>query len=207
MKLKVFDTSGKNFVEKDFPIKPFEGDDALLTLKAAVVGYQANQRLGTHKTKHVGEVSGSGKKPFRQKGTGGARQGTLRAVQMPGGGVAHGPKPRDYSHKINRKVKQLALQRAIFDRAAAGELAVIQTFEVEKAKTSSFITLISNIAATGKVLIVDDTWTNQVTLAARNVSRVYMVEASNVNALDFCHYSLIIASEKGLEKVLNRANS
>jgi len=207
MKLKVFDNTASKFTEKEFPIKTFEGEDALLTLKSAVVGYQANQRLGTHKTKHVGEVSGSGKKPFRQKGTGGARQGTLRAVQMPGGGVAHGPKPRDYSHKINKKVKQLALQRAIFDRASGGDLDVIENFSATSTKTKSFKVVVDKIIETGKVLIIDNSWSPAVALAARNIDRVYMVEAANVNALDFCHYKKIIVSEKGLETILKRANA
>jgi large subunit ribosomal protein L4 len=207
MKLKVYNSTGSSFVEKEFNIPTFEGEDALLTLKAAVVGYQANQRLGTHKTKHVGEVSGSGKKPFRQKGTGGARQGTLRAVQMPGGGVAHGPKPRDYSHKINKKVKHLALQRAIFDRAAAGEIAVIQNFEVPASKTKSFKSLVDKISTDGKILIVDESWNQNVALAARNISRVFMVESANINALDFCHYSTILVSEKGMESILKRVNA
>lgn len=207
MKLKVYNTTASSFVEKEFDIPTFEGEDALLTLKSAVVGYQANQRLGTHKTKHVGEVSGSGKKPFRQKGTGGARQGTLRAVQMPGGGVAHGPKPRDYSHKINKKVKQLALQRAIFDRAFAGEINVIQNFEVNESKTKGFKGLVDKISSSGKILIVDDSWNKNVAFAARNISRIYMVESANVNALDFCHYSMILISEKGMESILKRVNS
>lgn len=206
MKLKVYNISGTTSVEKDFPIASFEGDKGLLALKQAIVAYQANKRHGTHKTKTVAEVSGTGKKPFRQKGTGGARQGTLRAVHMRKGGISHGPVPRDYSQKLNRKLKQLALSRALFNRAASGEVALIERFEVAQPKTSQFATVLGKIAPAGRVLLVDDSWNSNAFLAARNIDRIEIADASDVNALDLCDYQTILMSEKGLEKIIARTN-
>ena len=104
-------------------------------VKEVVVAHQANARQGTHSTKTRGEVRGGGKKPWRQKGTGRARAGSIRSPLWPGGGVVFGPKPRDYTKKINAKVKALAFSRALFDRATAGEIEVIEQFEVNPVKT------------------------------------------------------------------------
>jgi large subunit ribosomal protein L4 len=122
MKLKVFKADGSSSTEKDFPNFPeFEGDRGIATLRQVVIAQQANKRQGNASTKTRAEVAGSGKKLFRQKGSGTARQGTRRVPHQRHGGVAHGPKPRDYSQKTNRKMRQLAMQRALFDRAIAGK--------------------------------------------------------------------------------------
>ena len=129
MKLTVFSSDGKTSSEKDFADLPtFEGDKGLQAVKEVIVAINANNRQGTHSTKTRGEVRGGGRKPWRQKGTGRARAGSIRSPLWGGGGVVFGPKPRDYSKKINNKVKQLAFSRALFDRATAGEIAVIQRF-------------------------------------------------------------------------------
>ena len=118
MKLTVFSSDGKTSSEKDFAdIPTFEGDRGLQAVKEVIVAINANNRQGTHSTKTRGEVRGGGKKPWRQKGTGRARAGSIRSPLWVGGGVVFGPKPRDYSKKINAKVKQLAFSRALFDRA------------------------------------------------------------------------------------------
>src|SRR5213596_4339503 len=106
----------------------------------------ANRRAGTHSTKTRGEVRGGGKKPWRQKGTGRARAGSIRSPLWSGGGVVFGPKPRDYSKKINAKVKQLAFSRALFDRATAGEIAVIEAFDAKATKTKAMNAVVSLIA-------------------------------------------------------------
>ena len=129
MKLKVYTADGSQFVEKDFDgIETFEGDKGLQAVKQVAVAHRANARQGTRSTKTRGEVSGGGKKPFKQKGTGRARAGSTRSPLWSGGGVAHGPKPLDFSQKINQKVKTLALKRAFFDRAVAGEIEIIESF-------------------------------------------------------------------------------
>ena len=136
MKLTVFSSDGKTSSEKDFAdIPSFEGDKGLQAVKEVIVAINANNRQGTHSTKTRGEVRGGGKKPWRQKGTGRARAGSIRSPLWSGGGVVFGPKPRDYSKKINAKVKQLAFSRALFDRVVANEIAVIEQFDPAVVKT------------------------------------------------------------------------
>src|SRR5471030_1349151 len=153
MKLTVFNSDGTTSSEKDFAGLPtFEGDKGLQAVKEVVVAIMANNRQGTHSTKTRGEVRGGGRKPWRQKGTGRARTGSIRSPLWGGGGVVFGPKPRDYSKKINGKVKNLAFSRALFDRASAGEIAVIEQFVVAPAKTRIVHQLVGLIAPKGKVL-------------------------------------------------------
>ena len=206
MKLKLYSTDGASATEKEYSIPVYEGDKGLQALKQVLKAYMANSRLGTSSTKTRSTVSGTGKKPFRQKGTGRARQGSMVGPQHYHGAVAHGPQPRDYSQDINRKMRRLALSRAVFNRAQDGEVAVIERFEVSSPKTREFNAIISRIKPEGKVLIVDDSWADNTVLAARNLQRVSVNEASDVNALDFARYDLILLSEKGIEKLLNRIN-
>jgi large subunit ribosomal protein L4 len=146
MKLTVFSSDGKTSSEKDFAnIPTFEGDKGLQAVKEVIVAINANNRQGTHSTKTRGEVRGGGKKPWRQKGTGRARAGSIRSPLWVGGGVVFGPKPRDYSKKINNKVKQLAFSRALFDRVTAGELAVIEAFDTNIKKTKAINEVVGRI--------------------------------------------------------------
>jgi len=207
MKLKVYSPDGATSREADFSIPAFEGDKGVQAVKEVVVAIQANARLGTHSTKRRGEVRGGGKKPWRQKGTGRARAGSIRSPLWPGGGVVFGPKPRDYSKKINAKVKALAFSRALFDRAVAGDLDVIEKFEVNPAKTKVINGILAQIAPKGKVLIVDDPFAPETRRAARNLRRIAVQEASKLNTLDLCQYGRIIVSTKALDKIISRANA
>ena len=146
MKLTVFSSDGTSSREQDFAGLPvFEGDKGLQAVKEVIVAINANNRQGTHSTKTRGEVRGGGKKPWRQKGTGRARAGSIRSPLWVGGGVVFGPKPRDYSKKINSKVKALAFSRALFDRAVAGEIAIIEEFAVSPAKTKVAAAIIKTV--------------------------------------------------------------
>ena len=128
MKLKLFSADGTKSKNKDFVSFPtFDDDKGVAALRQVVIAHQANRRQGTASTKTRAEVAGSGKKLFRQKGSGKARQGTRRVPHQRHGGVAHGPKPRDFSQKINRKMKSLAFQRALFERATDGGISVIES--------------------------------------------------------------------------------
>ena len=139
MKLKVYTADGTESEEKEFAAFPqFEGDKGVAALRQVVIAHQANKRQGTASTKTRAEVRGSGKKLFRQKGSGTARQGSRRVPHQRHGGVAHGPKPRDFSQKINRKMKQLAFQRALFERANEGRISVIEAIQSEAPKTKHF---------------------------------------------------------------------
>lgn len=206
MKLKVYSTDGKTSREQDFVLPVFEGDKGVQALKEVIVAINANARLGTHSTKTRGEVSGGGKKPWRQKGTGRARAGSIRSPLWVGGGVVFGPKPRDYSKKINAQVKALAFSRALFDRAVAGEIDVIESWSVSQPKTKLFNEVIGRIAPEGKILVVDETFDKNAALAARNVERVSLQEAAKLNAKDLAQYKRIIVSTKGLEKIIARVN-
>lgn len=208
MKLKVYSADGTKSEEKDFPQFPqFEGDKGVAALRQVVLAQQANRRQGNASTKTRADVSGSGKKLFRQKGSGTARQGERRVPHQRHGGVAHGPKPRDYSQKINRKMKTLAFQRALFERATAGGISVIQGFEVSEPKTKIFNKVLTAVLPErGKVLVVDDTFEVNAALAARNVEGVSLTEAGSLSVVDIVRYRHILVSEKGIETVLARAN-
>ena len=205
MKLKVYSTDGSSSAERDFEQFPeFEGDKGASVLRQVLLAYRANRRQGNASTKTRSEVSGTGKKPFRQKGTGMARQGTRRAPQHEGGGVAFGPKPRDYSQKINRKMRRIALQRALYDRARGGELDVIEKWELPEAKTRLIDDVVGKIAPEGAVLLVDDQFDDNTTLAARNLQRVAISESGSLSSWDLVRYDRIIMSEKGINTLIAR---
>jgi large subunit ribosomal protein L4 len=207
MKLTVFSSDGKTSSEKEFAGLPtFEGDKGLQAVKEVIVAINANNRQGTHSTKTRGEVRGGGKKPWRQKGTGRARAGSIRSPLWGGGGVVFGPKPRDYSKKINGKVKQLAFSRALFDRALAGEIAVIEQFEFAQPKTKLANQVVERVAPKGKVLLVDAPFAPETQRAIRNLERVSLQEAAKLNTLDLAQYKKIIVSTKALEAILARVN-
>ncbi len=207
MKFTVFSPDGTTSREQDFDGLPtFDDDRGLQAVKEVIVAINANNRLGTHSTKTRAEVSGGGRKPWRQKGTGRARAGSNRSPLWSGGGVAFGPKPRDYNKKINGKVRALAFSRALFDRATAGEIAVIENFEVTPFKTRAVSQLVGRIAPKGKILLVDAPFAAGTRLAARNLERVSLQEAAKLNTLDLSQYRMIIVSAKALEAIIARVN-
>jgi large subunit ribosomal protein L4 len=206
MKLKVYSPDGTTSSEKDFGLPTFEGDKGLQAVKEVIVAINANNRQCTHSTKTRGEVRGGGKKPWRQKGTGRARAGSSRSPLWGGGGVVFGPKPRDYSKKINAKVKHLAFSRALFDRAQAGEIAVIEKFELQQPKTKLAQVVVGRIAPKGRVLLVDAPFTANATRAIRNIERVSLQEAAKLNTLDLANYRHIIVSTAAIEQIIARVN-
>ena len=205
MKLKVYNFDGSQVVEKEFDaIETFEGDKGLQAVKEVVVAHRANARQGTRSTKTRGEVSGGGKKPFAQKGTGRARAGSNRSPLWSGGGVVFGPRPQDFSKQINKKVKNLALRRAFFDRAIAGEIEIIERFEAQPVKTKVMSQILGRIAPEGKVLIVDAPLSAEIRRVSGNLERITTQDAAKLNTLDLCQYRKLILSEKALENVLAR---
>ncbi|MFY9923320.1 MAG: 50S ribosomal protein L4 [Opitutaceae bacterium] len=205
MKFTVFSPDGTTSREQEFTGLPtFEGDKGLQAVKEVIVAINANNRLGTHSTKTRAEVSGGGRKPWRQKGTGRARAGSTRSPLWSGGGVVFGPKPRDYNKKINGKVRALAFSRALFDRATAGEIAVIENFGHTVAKTKVVNKVVGLIAPKGKILLVDAPFAAETRQAARNLERVSLQEASKLNTLDLSQYNKIIVSTKALEAIIAR---
>ncbi|MCX6918692.1 MAG: 50S ribosomal protein L4 [Verrucomicrobia bacterium] len=208
MKLKVYKTDGSSFTEQEFDITSFEGDKGVALLKQVIVSYQANKRQGTSKTKDYGEVAGSGKKMLPQKGSGGSRHGDKRAPQLYKGGIVFGPRPRDWSKTITVQAKKIALQRALFDLATDGGLAVIERFEVAKPKTALFVKVLKNVSPEGKrLLVVDSTWSEPVLRASRNISRALFSNSSNLNALDLVKTPRVLITLEGLTKVLERTKN
>ena len=205
MKLTIFTPDATKSSEQEFNLPVFEGTRGLQAVKEVVVAHNANARLGTHSTKTRGEVRGGGKKPWAQKGTGRARAGSIRSPLWGGGGVVFGPRPRDFSKKINSKVKALAFSRALFDRAVAGEIDVIEAFSPAQPKTKLIGQVVRRICPKGKVLLVDAPFTAETNRAARNLNGVTLQEAVKLNTLDLVAYTKIVVSTKALEQIIARA--
>ncbi len=206
MKLKVYSSDASKTSEQEFNVPTFEGDKGVQAVKEVVVAHRANARQGTRSTKTRGEVRGGGKKPWNQKGSGRARAGSSRSPLWSGGGVVFGPKPRDFSKKINNKVKALAFARALFDRASAGEVDVIEAFSPAQPKTKLLNKVVRTIAPKGSVLLVDAPFSAEASRAARNLDRVSTTEAAKLNTLDLVQYSKIVVSTKAIEAIIARAN-
>ena len=171
-------------------------------LKDALVLYLASVRQGTHSTKTRAEVSGGGRKPWRQKGTGNARQGSIRAVQWRKGGIAFGPKPRDYSKKQNRKVRRVALLSALSYKVADKELVVLDSIKFETNKTKEMVNLLNKLELTNsKVLLVVDELDDNVCLAARNLGNVKIVLPTEVNTYDVVNSDKMVMTEASLKKL------
>jgi len=207
MRLPVYKPDGSAGEDREFARFPvFEGEKGVAALRQVVLGMQANRRQGTASAKTRSEVRGTGKKPFRQKGTGMARQGSRRAPHHYGGAVAFGPKPRDYSQKLNRKMRRLALSRALFDRASEGNLAVIEAFQFEAPKTQRFDRILANVLPRGKVLVVDDAFERNTALSARNIERVSLAQAGDLSALELVRHRRILLSENAVNTLIARVN-
>tara|TARA_B100001248_G_scaffold220746_1_gene176690 strand:+ start:140330 stop:140965 length:636 start_codon:yes stop_codon:yes gene_type:complete len=206
MKLKIYSENGKSSKDKEFNTIPvFEGNKGRQALQQVVIALMAGLRQGNASTKGWSEVRGSGKKPYAQKGTGRARAGAKRSPIWRGGAITHGPKPRDYSQKINQKVKRLAFQRALFERAEEGGLDLIEAFPAAEPKTKAINTVLSEIHPKGTILLVDEAFEDNVLLAARNLERVFMIDAKSLNAWDLVRYDKVLFSERGFDKVIARS--
>lgn len=168
--------------------------------------FMANRRQGTHATKNRSEVSGGGRKPYRQKGTGNARQGSIRAPHYRHGGIVFGPVPRDYSKKMNKKEKRLALKSALSYKVLDKELVVIDNINFETNKTKEMVSLLENLKLTNnKVLVCVNELTDNICLAARNLANVKIVLPSEVNTFDVVSCDNLLITEealKSLEEVL-----
>ena len=167
----------------------------------AVRNYLAALRQGTHKTKTRSEVSGSGKKPFRQKGTGRARQGGSRPPIHRHGGTVFGPVPRDYSYKMNAKEKKNALKSALSRRVKEGTFVLLSDLSIDDAKTKSFAEKVASIGVEGKALIVDSFENTNAILASRNNPKLQFVDASNVNVYDVVNSRYVVLSQAALERL------
>ena len=172
----------------------------------AIVLAQASMRQGTASTKTRSEVSGGGRKPYKQKGTGNARQGSTRSPQWPGGGIVFGPKPRKYDKKQNRKERRLALKSALTSKLQDKELVIVENFNLESNKTKAFNEMLAKLNVNGKALVVCANENENLYLAARNNRKVAVMTVSEVNVLDLVAVDYLVIDEssvKALEEVLN----
>ncbi len=174
----------------------------------AVVLYNASQRQGTHSTKTRSEVSGGGRKPWRQKGTGNARQGSIRAVQWRHGGIAHGPKPRDYSKKMNKKERRLALKSALSYKVKDKDIILLENISMETNKTKDMLNILNTLnIADYKLLLIVNELTDNVCLSARNLGNVKIVLPTEVNTYDVMNADKLVITMDALqtlEEVLTR---
>jgi len=201
MKLSVKDTNGNQQGELEVKFELVEGGRGTQAVHDTVVAYRANQRMGTACTKTVGEVSGSNKKPWRQKGTGRARAGSNQSPLWPGGGVVFGPRPRDYTKKVNGKTKQLALRKALTERLKAGDVQVVADLKLGSPKTKGFTAILSKLDVKGTALLVDAVIDNNVRLASRNVEGVEVTTADNVNTYQVLRPNKVLITKSAFEKL------
>lgn len=171
------------------------------SLKKMIRLQLAATRQGTHKTKNRSEVSGGGRKPWKQKGTGRARQGSIRATQWVGGGIAHGVQPRDYSFKINKKERALALRSALADKLNNNGIVVFESLELPSLKTKDVKEIISKNALAGKVLFVTGDDCENLYMACRNLGYTYVVMADEINVLDIVNADTLVLDEKALKLI------
>ena len=205
--LTVRNTTGAEVGKADVADTVFGVEPNLSAVRQTLLAYQANQRQGTHSTKTRAYVSGGGKKPFKQKGTGRARQGSIRAPQWRGGAIIFGPQPRDYRQKINKKVKSLALYSALSDLRNQNKIILVDDFKLSNPKTKDFISVLKSlgIADSRQVLLLTDGQEETVLLSARNLDNVVILPVSGINIyvlLTSDHVLATTATIKKLEEVL-----
>ena len=187
----------------ELPDDVFNVQANIALMHQVVVAQLAAARQGTHKVKTRGEVSGGGRKPYKQKGTGRARQGSIRAPQFTGGGVVHGPTPRDYSQRTPKKMKAAALRGALSDRARDGRVYVVSTFvDTDAPKTKDALRVLASVTKTDKVLIVLSRADEANWLSLRNVPTVHLIEAGQLNTYDVLVADDVVFTSEALEEFL-----
>ena len=200
-KVDVYDIKGKKvsdieLAENIFGIEPNEN-----IVHAVLVNYLANQRQGTQSTKTRAEVSGGGRKPWRQKGTGRARQGSIRAPQWIKGGIALGPKPRSYRYTVNKKERRLAIKSILSSKVLEKELTVVDKLELKEIKTKSMVKALTALKVEGKTLIIVPEKNTNVVMSARNIEGVKTITANNINVFDLLKYNNLILPVDTVKKL------
>ncbi len=207
MELKVQTLSGEETGTYSVGFDVIQDEKGEQAVHDTVVAYMAAQRSGTAKTKDRGEVSGTGKKPWRQKGTGRARTGSRRTNIFSGGGVVHGPVPRDFSKKVNSKTRTLALRKALSERLKDGEVTVVADLKLETKKTKALSAQLDAIDTEAKTLLLvdaDASNNDNLCLASRNIPLVELAEASSLNTYQVLRPDRIVITQAGLDAVAGR---
>ena len=200
MKISIKNTVGKDQGELEVKFAMIENGRGTQAVHDAVTAYRAAQRSGTACTKNVGEVSGSNKKPWRQKGTGRARAGSHQSPLWVGGGVVFGPKPRDFSKKVSKKTRALSLRKALSERLKAGDVVLVDDLKLDSPKTRDFISLMSTLELTGTTLIVAAADKN-LTLASRNIENVTLATSDSLNTDDVLRPDKLLFTRSAFEQV------
>ena len=204
MKLPVKDINGKDKGQLEVKFPLVEGGRGTQAVHDTIVAYQAAQRMGTANTKTMGEVNGTGKKPWRQKGTGRARAGSFASPLWRGGGVVFGPKPRDFSKTVSRKTRQLALRKALTERLNAGDVLVLEDLKLESPKTKGFIDVISKLGIAGTALIVAADRDKNLSLASRNVQDIELTTSDFLNTYQVLRSNKLVFTRSAFEKLEER---
>ena len=200
-KVSVFDMNGKVVAETEISDAVFGITPNEAVMHSAVVNYLANQRQGTQSTLTRTEVRGGGRKPWRQKGTGHARQGSIRAPQWTHGGVALGPKPRDYRFSLNKKVKRLAMKSALSSKAQNSELIVLDSLRMNEFKTKTIVEMLKALNVEGKALIVMPEVDSKVIKSAANIPGVKTTLVNTLNVYDILNYDKFIVVQDAVSKI------
>ena len=200
-KVDVYDIKGKKvsdveLAEAIFGIEPNEA-----IVHSVLVNYLANQRQGTQSTKTTAEVRGGGRKPWRQKGTGRARQGSIRAPQWVKGGIALGPKPRSYKYTVNKKERRLAIKSLLSSKVLEKELTVVDKLELAEIKTKTMVKALADLKVEGKTLIVLPENNKNVLMSARNIEGVKTITLNNINVFDLLKYNNLVLPLETVKKI------
>lgn len=200
-KIEVINVEGKKVKELTLNDSVFGIEPNMNVVHSVILNYLANQRQGTQNTKTRAEVAGGGRKPWRQKGTGRARQGSIRAPQWIKGGIALGPKPRSYSYKINKKEKALAVRSVLSAKLAENELVVVDQFGLNEIKTAEFVKVLNNIKVEGKSLVVIPENDVNVQKSARNIKGVKTTIVDTMTVYDILNAKSLVMTEDAIKKI------
>ena len=200
-KVSLFNQAGSSVGEIELNDKVFGIEPNEAVLFEAIIAQRASLRQGNHKVKNRSEVAGGGRKPWRQKGTGRARQGSIRSPQWRGGGVVFGPTPRSYSYKLPKKVRRLALLSALSSKVREESIVVLEGLAFDAPKTKEFVKVLSNLSIDKKALFVTADLDENVALAARNIPGITVVSATGINVLDLVGHEKLVLTKAAVEKV------
>ena len=200
-KIAVLDMAGKQVSERELSDAVFAVTPNEAVMHAMVVNYLANQRQGTQSTLARTEVAGGGRKPWRQKGTGHARQGSIRAPQWTHGGVALGPKPRSYRYALNKKVRKLAMKSALSTKVLDQNMIVLDSLKVEEFKTKTIVAMLKALNVEGKALLVTAEADQKVVKSAANIAGVKTAAVNTLNVYDILNYDKFIVAEDAVAKI------
>lgn len=200
-KVALYNVSGAQVGEIELSETVFGIEPNTYVLHDAVVMQQASMRQGTHKVKGRSEVRGGGRKPWKQKGTGRARQGSIRSPQWKGGGVVFGPTPRSYGYKLPKKVRRLAIKSALSSKVIDNDIIVLDQLTFAQPKTKEFVNILKNLNVEKKALVVTSAYEDNVALSTRNIPGVKFVTADGINVLDVMVHDKLIITKEAVEKV------